>query len=188
MFYNSTTGLVYKHFGAIENSEFPYEHDVFYELNESSDTIYRFESVSLVGDPCGLMGIGYGETIGETYRSEGCFEFESAQSLVGYIKNGDTVGTITPDSLLLTSIESFKPIHHKISVYPNPASEILNISLPDNKQTIMEISTVQGGIVVQRELTQKKETIDVGNLNPGVYLYTIVRDEVILKRGKILVN
>ncbi len=51
--------------------------------------------------PCGLKGIGYGNSMGETFSFDGCFEFWSDEILMGYVTDGDTVGIITPDSILL---------------------------------------------------------------------------------------
>ena len=82
-----------------------FDADIFYETDENGDTLYKLEEASLIGDPCGLMGIGFGSTIGDVYSSEGCFGYWNLKKLVGYIKDGDTVGTITPDSLLLINVD-----------------------------------------------------------------------------------
>lgn len=188
---NSETGLVHKHFGNHEENYVSYKTDLYYEQNENNDTLLRLEYASLVGEPCGLMGIGFGETIGDLYRTEGCFEYWDLKRLDGYIKDGDTIGTITPDSLLLTTIETINSKHNKLSVYPNPASDILNVYIQndqDNRNIVLKLRNVQGVIVLQQELFNNTQNINIESLQAGIYFYTIHQKEVILKRGKILVN
>ncbi|MDB4303483.1 T9SS type A sorting domain-containing protein [Desulfosarcina sp.] len=188
---NAETGLVHKHFGNQEENYVSYETDLFQQQNEYNDTLFRLEYASLVGDPCGLMGTGFGETIGDLYKTEGCFEYWSIKSLMGYIKDGDTVGSITPDSLLLTSIKNNESKNLRISVFPNPATEVLNISFHqdnENSNSIFELRNLQGFTVLQKELSRLEESINVANLKTGVYFYTIYQKRAILQKGKILIN
>jgi len=60
----------------------------------------------------------------------------------------------------------------KFEIYPNPATEILNISVPD-KNLKVEILNLNGKIVKEQILRNKKEQIDISNLPKGYYLLKI---------------
>ncbi len=59
--------------GIKEENYIPYETDLFQEQNENNDTLFRLEYASLVGDPCGLMGIGFGENYWGSISDGGLF-------------------------------------------------------------------------------------------------------------------
>ncbi|RLD57025.1 MAG: hypothetical protein DRJ05_10365 [Bacteroidetes bacterium] len=187
---DNETNLVHKHFGNQEENYVPYETNLYYEQNEGNDTLFRLEYASIVEDPCGLMGFGYGESIGDIYRTDGCFEYYDFKSLEGYIKNGDTVGIITPDSLL-TTVESIKPKHSEALVFPNPASGIVNISLSGDTfeiNTTFELRNIQGLIVKETLFSTKEGQVDVSELSQGIYFYTIKSENKIMQSGKLVVQ
>ncbi|HLS31455.1 MAG TPA: T9SS type A sorting domain-containing protein [Flavobacteriaceae bacterium] len=69
------------------------------------------------------------------------------------------------------STESFDK--NEVSVYPNPASNVLNIALEGKAQ--VEIYSILGKRVVQTEV-QNQKAIAVDNLISGVYLVKIIQD------------
>lgn len=69
------------------------------------------------------------------------------------------------DITIANSIES--EFTNAISVYPNPASETINI-VTDNAQTIT-ITNLVGQIVKEISVANEIETIDISNLNAGIY-------------------
>lgn len=54
------------------------------------------------------------------------------------------------------------------SVYPNPASSLLNISVADDQQA--EIYSVEGKLVMTASITKGMNTIDLADLPKGIYL------------------
>jgi len=54
-----------------------------------------------------------------------------------------------------------------VSVYPNPASSVVIVSVSDN--ATVEIIDVNGKVVVTAEVTAGENTINITNLAPGVY-------------------
>lgn len=187
---DSENGIINKHLGIKDESFIPYDADVFYELNENSDTIFRFYSVSLFGAPYGLKGVGYGSSIGEIYKSMGGGEYGEEKELVGYIKNGDTVGTITPDSLLLTNIYDHKTITKNWLFYPNPVKERLNINVKNSIVQIpydLELRNLQGQLVKEeKDIQFSNYTMNIADLKPCVYLYVIKEKGVVVQQGKII--
>jgi ELWxxDGT repeat protein len=64
-------------------------------------------------------------------------------------------------------------IHHSLNVYPNPASEILNIELDGGSLTKIVIYTIFGKEILS---VASGQNIDVSNLNQGQYLIEITVD------------
>ena len=54
------------------------------------------------------------------------------------------------------------------NVYPNPAKDVLNIAVEGDEVEVI-ISTLEGKVVV----TDKTKTIDIANLNAGMYIYKV---------------
>lgn len=73
-------------------------------------------------------------------------------------------------------------------VYPNPAVNVVNFNVPNVEGTI-SINTITGQEVVSRTIGNDVETVNVNNLNNGVYIYT-VRDNsgAVLKTNKLVIN
>ena len=189
---DSETNLVHKHFGNQEENYIPFETNLYYEEDEGSDTLFRFEYASVIGDPCGLMGFGYGESIGDLYRTEGCFEYWELKSLMGYIKDGDTVGTITPDSILLSvGIKDIVINNNTFNIYPNPCKNIVNFRTIGNPFAFpfkLELRNMQGLLVKEILISKKEGQVDVSELPQGVYFYTIKSEKEIIQSGKLVIQ
>jgi hypothetical protein len=96
-------------------------------------------------------------------------------NLDGYIKNGDTVGIITPDSLLLTKISKPKTITKNRIVYPNPAKNRLYIKQSNsNYRYNIELRNLYGQLVKEEKNIQSPHyVINVAELKTGVFFYVI---------------
>lgn len=59
-----------------------------------------------------------------------------------------------------------------ISVYPNPTNNLLNVECSEN---IKELSLldVQGRLIVQKNMAEKKSVLDVASISKGIYLLQI---------------
>ncbi len=80
----------------------------------------------------------------------------------------------------------------KISVYPNPAQDLLFIDLPEAGPGIidLEIYSLTGQLVLKKELSQVENKIDLSDLGNGIYIYHLnrLKDQDVLQSGKILVK
>jgi lamin tail-like protein/type IX secretion system substrate protein len=65
--------------------------------------------------------------------------------------------------------ESFIP---EVWIYPNPAKNIVNISINDNEEHLLSIYNISGQLINQEYVVGKK-TIDISYLNPGFYLLNV---------------
>ena len=75
-----------------------------------------------------------------------------------------------------------------ISVYPNPNSGIINISLTAelSKNTSVEVYDAIGKLVVKQSITNELSTINISNLDNGIYLFKIINNATIIKTGKLV--
>ncbi|MCD4730431.1 MAG: T9SS type A sorting domain-containing protein [Bacteroidales bacterium] len=187
---DTNTNLISKKFGLDYYDLYNFNGNAFYELNFESDTLYRYEQIYIIGVPCGLKGYGYGETLGNVFKIDGCFEYWDNMNLDGYIKDGDTVGTITPDSVLLTNISQSKSIKNNWKVYPNPANEILNFKQSNPNITYnIELRNLYGQLVKEEKNIQSPHyAMNVADLKAGVYFYVIKEGDNVLQKGKVVVK
>jgi hypothetical protein len=56
----------------------------------------------------------------------------------------------------------------EINIFPNPANDIINVSLRDSKMEHFTITNMMGQIVLQGKLS--KENIDISSLKKGIYI------------------
>lgn len=72
-------------------------------------------------------------------------------------------------------------ISNPTDVYPNPVNDILYISLMDSKQAIVDIYTLQGVLLLTKEVYPGKPAVDLTGIVPGIYMVRI-------KEGKQIVS
>ncbi|UEQ77561.1 T9SS type A sorting domain-containing protein [Chryseobacterium arthrosphaerae] len=68
-----------------------------------------------------------------------------------------------------------------VSIYPNPVSDFLNISLKGNKEEKMEIYNMEGRKVIDAAVGNGRNQINVSGLQPGSYIITIKNLEISAK-------
>lgn len=61
----------------------------------------------------------------------------------------------------------------EVNIYPNPASNRLNIDLPDNYEGHVSIFDVSGRLVLMQEIRGAHQSLDVSSLVPGLYNVTL---------------
>lgn len=132
-------------------------------INEYSYDDFSSFVLSLFVEGCGLAKYNAIDYASSSILSE----------LVYFKKGGEEWGT---PNLELVSIESNKRPLPMINFYPNPAKDQLNISVDDYSNTSLSIFSMTGNQVITKELYSKISTIDVSNLNPGIYA-VLIRNE-----------
>jgi len=73
------------------------------------------------------------------------------------------------------------------SVYPNPANDVLNISIYENNTSITLFDIV-GKTVAEMELIKGTNTLNIESLNAGVYFYSIKRNGNSIETKKLIVR
>ena len=70
-----------------------------------------------------------------------------------------------------------------ILVYPVPVTSQLNIKLPNTKTAILQIISLNGQVVLTKQLNNTLETIDVSGFAKGIYtIKLILKDKTIIKK------
>ncbi len=77
------------------------------------------------------------------------------------------------DSLLI-SIRNLRPEQSRVTVYPNPASERIFIDRSSGEPALMEMYSVLGDCVLTKQLSGRKNQVDIGLLNKGLYIICII--------------
>ncbi|MDP4282542.1 MAG: T9SS type A sorting domain-containing protein, partial [Bacteroidota bacterium] len=68
-------------------------------------------------------------------------------------------------------------ISSKISVYPNPATEIITIKVPEgNTKVRIKIENIDGVEIMQKEIFESKVTMGIGDLPRGLYFIRIMSE------------
>ena len=116
------------------------------------------------------VGRNYAAGLGQVSHGLSSFEQFDGWDIEGYVKEGDTVGVITPDDILLDVKEISR--HQTIKVFPNPAEDILYFKIP--KQSTVQIFNIRGQMVFEKAFTETKNQINVNDFMPGIYLLKVI--------------
>ena len=71
-------------------------------------------------------------------------------------------------------------------LYPNPASDIIQIINEDIENGRLEIFNMSGQRVLNIEINNSQTQVDVSNLNPGSYLFSFIQDQSIFKQNIVI--
>jgi len=74
----------------------------------------------------------------------------------------------------------------KLSIYPNPASELLHVSLSNNQNFGYQIIDIQGRIILANMISSREKQINVSHLNKGIYIISIEGEDSTTYRSKFL--
>jgi len=78
--------------------------------------------------------------------------------------------------------------YHLSVLHPNPANEIIKVSIPDYQNDVqLDIFDPNGHIVFSNRV-QTSEIISIDHLNAGVYVYSILADKLTYNGKLIIVN
>ena len=112
------------------------------------------------------LGIYNNPADGEVYTWAGKITLGSDGSDTGYNNAGNLV-TISSTA----STEDF--ISKEISMYPNPSSEVLNISNKKLEIESVQIFTLNGKKVLEYKSKEEIISLDISNLSKGIYLVSV---------------
>ena len=85
-----------------------------------------------------------------------------------------------------SSVNSQSPVAEVIMIYPNPAHDVLHIYNPSLAIGIFSLSDLTGREVSSEEIASS-QSIDLGHLAKGTYLYLFKQNEL-LSTGKIVIE
>jgi hypothetical protein len=87
---------------------------------------------------------------------------------------------------LLTGIEN--SITTTFSVYPNPASDILNIALTEAISGNASITDIHGNVVVSKNVAGSQFNISTADVESGVYLLKVATASLTLTKQVVIVK
>ncbi|HNW51296.1 MAG TPA: sugar-binding protein [Prolixibacteraceae bacterium] len=104
--------------------------------------------------------------------------------------NSDYFGTmlLVDPTNEYTSQKDYRLNEKKVKVYPNPATDKVSLTnIPDDVNLQVEIFSISGAIIQSEQLSTFAQTIDISNLDRGVYYMnlssgTFYQTEKIVKR------
>lgn len=85
----------------------------------------------------------------------------------------DGTNTITQDFSVNVGSAGIANLANTVSVFPNPAQNFVNVSLGNYTNATIEISDVNGRIVLGSTLNASDNTVDVSQLASGIYFVQI---------------
>jgi len=65
----------------------------------------------------------------------------------------------------------------EVTVYPNPADNVLVISSEEESIEYIEIYSMDGRLILKESIDRHEATIDINNLDTGIYLTHIIRED-----------
>jgi hypothetical protein len=109
-----------------------------------------------------------------------------------YTSTGDASATWEIDEILIkgetgVGINNTKNIASQVSVYPNPSSGMVQISKSISGYSHLTVMAVTGSIVKEVELNNKFSTLDLSDLDPGIYFMTFSDENSDLQISKKLI-
>ena len=79
----------------------------------------------------------------------------------------DSVGVNVSKGQPTLSIEEFAPFN--ASVYPNPSNDAVNISIGEGQLSKIELFSMTGRLIFEKDLNSKTYTLNIGNQPSGAY-------------------
>ena len=90
---------------------------------------------------------------------------------------------------MFNSLTEIEKAAESLSVYPNPASDLINFAIDYNKATAVKMMDITGRVIETVNFNLNNAQVDVRNYNAGIYMYQVLDNEGnIVKAGKVTVN
>jgi hypothetical protein len=105
------------------------------------------------------------------------------------------MGIITPDSILLLLSTHDNDIGKlkMVNVYPNPTSKAINFHFTElniaTEEILIEIRNLPGQLVMEKTgVMNESITLNIDDISPGIYIYIIKSDKIIVQQGKLVIQ
>lgn len=95
--------------------------------------------------------------------------------------------TFSLTNVTITSYVGIDESNSIISIYPNPASQIVAINLVEGNEVTFNLYDSKGTLIFTNYLT-KSTTIDISNFASGIYTYAVVDSEQKVITGKLVIE
>ncbi len=128
-----------------------------------------------------LEEIDLSDYLGETILVRFQFESDTGVSADGFYFDDLAINIVDDGTLSIQDI-----IESQFNIFPNPVSNLLNITTPVNNYMI-EVFNLQGQLISRTETNSGSQTVDYSNYTRGIYLMKLTSEKV-SKTFKIVKN
>jgi hypothetical protein len=129
-----------------------------YDKNESTDLFYSL----LATDDGGFLLSG--QAVNEETNSQDA-----------WLLKVDSLGCTFPNCIVGVDEEERTVI---VDVWPNPTSEVLHLELQQHGMAEIMLYDMAGKLLLQKQTTQLREVIDVSALESGLYLLSVLQEDM----------
>ncbi len=89
---------------------------------------------------------------------------------------------------VITGITNENNSNTEFNIYPNPSNGLFEIGIKENSISSLKITNLLGQIVFQQELNSVKESINLQNLESGVYNLSLILKDKIMFNKKLIIQ
>jgi hypothetical protein len=136
-----------------------------------------FVGATLSQGPCDGGEYAFAEGIGQVYSRTGSASCFTIYNLVYYSKGNETWGTPHNWSVILSDKEIATQMQTGMTLFPNPAEDILNAQVPDKNATkaTYRIYSISGQLIsqAQGDVSAGSLQIPVNQMENGLYLLEV---------------
>jgi hypothetical protein len=168
--------------------------------NESTYAVRKINDTILPGDTMHITqtGLSFGLKVTNSVRVSSTvisyvinrpnLGFEVAPNNANNIKTISTVW-MNEQRWPVGLSEELNKAAESLSVYPNPASDLINFAIDYNKATAVKMMDITGRVIETVNFNLNNAQVDVRNYNAGIYMYQVLDNEgKVVKAGKVTVN
>ena len=165
---DQNTGRIIK--STINNTDNSYDH-IFYFINNFSDILTN-------GNCIGYTISEHITGLGEVIRDSEILDNGVISQLIGYVKDGDTTGIITPDFVIL-AVEKELPEAVIAEINPNLSNGFFQLKTSEGYTLRFSIYNIQGQLIQKMtdRLSGEDLDFDLSNEPNGIYFVRVWLDE-----------
>ena len=139
-------------------------------------------------DNISFIGSGMGNEDGENFVVVNVLNDKSVEyDLICLSDVENCLGELTDYQLSLDTADDFD-ISTELNIYPNPASDYINIEFRNNKDSEFIIYTLNGQKVLEQSIPDGSVTkVDISKLSKGMYI-GVINNEFITQNFKLIIQ
>jgi len=131
---------------------------------------------------------------GEKYLSIGCFRSDSDDNIQRVSNHPHGIYYWEESGYRIDGVELYEDrgigIEEadaaNLSIYPNPANDIITIVTSDQHAKALEVLDMAGRVVVFTPMASAKEVVNIGHLPSGVYVVAITFEDGSIARQRLV--
>lgn len=126
-------------------------------------------------------------TNGQVFYGTNGWEYQPNLDFIGldtaYYEVNDNLGLTDQDMVVFhvtleAGVEELR--ENTMSLYPNPTSSQLHVTLKESVKGLVSVKTIQGQEVIQQTINGDNLSLDVSHLSQGMYFMEIVGDDQVI--------